>query len=78
MTQAGTGDVHVTYTGKAEADIVALFAIPAQTPGVPVAGDGHRLGLRGNASNPMTFDDEVSEGYRIGAAGGGFDILLDL
>lgn len=76
VTSAGHADVYVTSTGNADADTVDLFAILAQTPGVAVAGQWHGLGLRGNASNPMTFDVEPALSHRIGAAGGGFDILL--
>jgi alkylation response protein AidB-like acyl-CoA dehydrogenase len=80
VTSAGHADVYVASTLTAATDTggggVDLFAIPAETGGVAVAGRWRGLGLRGNASTPMTFDVEVPESYRLGAAGGGFDLML--
>lgn len=80
VTSAGHADVYVASTLTADTDTggggVDLFAIPAETGGVAVAGRWRGLGLRGNASTPMTFDVEVPESYRLGAAGGGFDLML--
>ncbi|MBA2639316.1 MAG: acyl-CoA/acyl-ACP dehydrogenase [Nocardioidaceae bacterium] len=76
VTSAGHADVYVTSTLNADADVVDIFAIPSATRGVAVSGEWRGLGLRGNASNPMTFDVEVPTDHRIGAAGGGFDLML--
>ena len=76
VTSAGHADVYVTSTLTADADTVDIFAIPAETQGVKVAGQWRGLGLRGNASAPMTVDLEVPENYRLGAAGGGFDLMM--
>ncbi len=76
VTSAGEADAYVVSTLNADADTVDIFAVPADTPGVVVAGDWRGMGFRGNASNPMTFDVEVPESYRVGAAGGGFELML--
>ncbi len=76
VTSAGHADVYVASTLTADADTVDLFAIPANTPGIEVAGQWRGLGLRGNASTPMSFATEVPESYRLGAAGGGLDLML--
>ena len=76
VTSAGQADVYVVSTSTPDADTVDIFAVPAETPGIKVNGDWHGMGLRGNASNPMTFDVEVPESYRLGDAGGGFDLML--
>ncbi|XAS66718.1 acyl-CoA dehydrogenase family protein [Micrococcaceae bacterium Sec5.7] len=76
VTSAGHADVYIASTLTADADTVDLFAVPAGTPGVEVAGRWHGMGLRGNASTPMTFDAEVPESYRLGAAGAGLDLML--
>ena len=76
VTSAGQADVYVTSTLNADADTVDIFALPADTPGVAVSGDWRGMGLRGNASNPMTFAVEVPESYRVGPAGGGFELML--
>jgi len=76
VTSAGHADTYVVSTLNADADTVDVFAVPADAPGVAVSGDWRGMGLRGNASNPMTFDVAVPESYRMGAAGGGFELML--
>ena len=76
VTAAGHAELYVTSTGNADADTVDLFAFPAETPGLAVAGPWHGMGLRGNASSPMTFDVEGASAYRVGPPGGGFGIML--
>lgn len=41
-----------------------------------MTGDWRGMGLRGNASNPMTFACEVPADYRVASAGGGFDVMM--
>jgi alkylation response protein AidB-like acyl-CoA dehydrogenase len=76
VTSAGYADVYVVSTGSAEQDGVDLYAVPADSPGVAVTGDWQGMGLRGNASNPMSFTSEIDEGQRVGAIGGGFDLMM--
>jgi alkylation response protein AidB-like acyl-CoA dehydrogenase len=76
VTSAGHADVYVTSTLNADADAVDIFAVPADTDGITVSGDWHGMGLRGNASNPMTFDVAVPEEHRLGAPGTGFELML--
>ncbi len=76
VTSAGHADVYVASTLTADADTVDLFAIPATTSGIDVAGPWRGMGLRGNASSPMRMAAEVPETYRLGAAGDGLDLML--
>ncbi len=76
VTSAGQADVYVTSSLNPDTDTVDIYAVPAGTPGVHVSGEWRGMGLRGNASNPMTFDVEVPDDFRVGAAGGGFDLML--
>jgi alkylation response protein AidB-like acyl-CoA dehydrogenase len=80
VTSAGHADVYVTSTltprPEAGGGTIDVFAIPAGRSGVDVAGRWHGMGMRGNASAPMTFETEVPEGYRLGAIGSGFDLML--
>lgn len=77
VTSAGHADVYVTTTGNADNEgSVDVFAFPAATPGLSVTGQFHGLGLRGNASSPMTFEVSNASTYLVGEPGGGFDILL--
>ncbi len=78
VTSAGHADVYVASTMTAGADTVDLFAVPADTSGVEIAGQWAGMGYRGNASNPMTFAAEVPESYRLGPAGGGLDLMLQV
>lgn len=76
VTSAGRADVYIASTLTPEADTVDLYAVPADTDGVEIAGQWTGLGYRGNASNPMRFTAEVPESYRLGPEGGGLDLML--
>ncbi|MBA2464611.1 MAG: acyl-CoA/acyl-ACP dehydrogenase [Nocardioidaceae bacterium] len=77
VTSAGQADVYVATTGSAAVDGgVDLFAFPAEVEKLTVTGQFHGLGLRGNASCPMTFEVDDATPYAVGAPAGGFDILL--
>lgn len=76
VTSAGLAEVYVVSTGSPDGDGVDLFAIPAEIEGWKVSGGWHGMGMRGNASNPMRFDLEISDGYRLGEVGTGFDVML--
>ncbi|NIJ12491.1 alkylation response protein AidB-like acyl-CoA dehydrogenase [Saccharomonospora amisosensis] len=77
VTSAGHADIYVASTLTEGADTVDLVTIPATTPGVTVSGDWHGLGLRGNASAPVTLDVELPSTARLGGAGGGFELLME-
>lgn len=76
VTSAGIAEAYVVSTGSADADGVDLFAVTSEMAGAEVTGGWHGMGLRGNASNPMRFAVEVTEGHRLGPAGGGFDLMM--
>jgi alkylation response protein AidB-like acyl-CoA dehydrogenase len=76
VTSAGHADVYVASTLSADADGVDLYAVPAGTEGLAVAGPWRGLGLRGNASAPMSLDAELPDAQRLGAPGGGLDLML--
>ncbi|NED99276.1 Rv1679 family acyl-CoA dehydrogenase [Phytoactinopolyspora halotolerans] len=82
VTSAGHADVYVVSTlatgdAGAASPAVDLYAVPGGRDGVTVAGAWRGLGLRGNASAPMTFQLDVTDDDRIGAPGGGFQLMLD-
>lgn len=80
VTSAGHADLYVVSTlspaGTAGEGASDLYVVDAGADGVSVAGPWRGLGLRGNASAPMTFDVLVPDGDRLGGAGGGFDLKL--
>jgi alkylation response protein AidB-like acyl-CoA dehydrogenase len=76
VTSAGHADVYIISTGTADAETVDLFAIPANMSGLTVDRPWSGMGLRGNSSSPMTINVDTSEEFRLGAAGGGFDLMM--
>jgi len=76
VTSAGHADLYVASTRTADADTVDLYAVPAGTPGVEIAGPWRGMGLRGNASSPMRLTADVPTENRLGAAGAGFDLMM--
>jgi len=83
VTSAGHADLYVVSTltspelVPAEAPVpIDMFAVPAAMPGIDVIGRFRGLGLRGNASAPMTFDLTAPAGDRLGAPGTGFGLML--
>lgn len=56
-----------------------LYLVPAQTPGLSVAGPWDGLGLRANASAPITLDDcEVPSYLQLTDDGAGFQTVLNV
>ncbi len=76
VTSAGHADVYIASTRSPGADTVDLFAVPAGQPGLEVAGTWRGMGLRGNASAPMTLAAEVPEDTRLGGPGEGMNLML--
>jgi len=56
-----------------------LYLVPASAPGISVAGPWDGLGLRANASAPMTLEDcEVSPELQLTDDGAGFQTMLQV
>jgi alkylation response protein AidB-like acyl-CoA dehydrogenase len=82
----------VTSPGHAESHVVSalapqgagptdstLYLVPKYARGLSVAGAWDGLGLRANASAPMTLEDcEISEGSRLTDDGAGFQTMLQV
>ncbi|MBG6212932.1 MAG: acyl-CoA/acyl-ACP dehydrogenase [Cryobacterium sp.] len=77
VTSAAHADVYVMSSRSAvDPKTVDLYAIPAGTPGLEVAGPWIALGLRGNEASPMSVAVTIPSGYRIGEAGSGFGTMM--
>jgi isovaleryl-CoA dehydrogenase len=82
VTGAGEADSYVWSSrplsdGDGSAGPMTLWLVPSDTPGldIPVAFDG--LGLRGNASSPVTAKSiRVPGGARLGEDGAGLDVAF--
>jgi alkylation response protein AidB-like acyl-CoA dehydrogenase len=56
-----------------------LYLLPAQTPGLSVAGPWDGLGLRANASAPVTLEEcPVPSGFQLTNDGTGFETMLNV
>jgi alkylation response protein AidB-like acyl-CoA dehydrogenase len=81
VTSAGYADVYVISTRAVGADSPTesdLYAIPSGQEGLKVAAPWSALGLRGNASSPMSVDTVVPEGARLGPPGIGFTTMMQV
>jgi alkylation response protein AidB-like acyl-CoA dehydrogenase len=79
VTSAGHADSFVVSTRSADASTPtdsSLYLVPASAPGIEVGDAWQGLGLRGNASAPITFDMEMSDRKLVGEAGRGLDLML--
>lgn len=78
ITSAGEADSYVWSSRPAEVEGAStLWLVPADAAGLTVVGKFEGLGLRGNASSPITADNvRVADSARLGADGGGFDIMM--
>ncbi|MFC5688864.1 acyl-CoA dehydrogenase family protein [Amycolatopsis mediterranei] len=78
VTSAGEADSYV-WSSKPLGDsgAMTLWLVPADTPGLEVHGRFDGLGLRGNASTPITATSaEIPADARLGPDGAGLDIAL--
>jgi alkylation response protein AidB-like acyl-CoA dehydrogenase len=78
VTSAGEADSYVWSSRPVSADGAStLWLVPAGAAGLEVAGAFDGLGLRGNASRPITAGGvRVPLEARLGPDGGGFDVMM--
>jgi alkylation response protein AidB-like acyl-CoA dehydrogenase len=82
VTSAGNAQSYVVSSlapdGAGPTDST-LYLVPADSPGLSVAGPWDGLGLRANASAPMTLDGcEVPSEMRLTDDGAGFKAMLEV
>jgi alkylation response protein AidB-like acyl-CoA dehydrogenase len=78
VTSAGEADWYVWSSRPvAAAGASTLWLVPGRAPGLSVPAPFDGLGLRGNASSPVVADGVlVDPADRLGADGGGFEIMM--
>ncbi|MGI8806269.1 MAG: acyl-CoA dehydrogenase family protein [Acidimicrobiales bacterium] len=78
VTSAGHADGYVWSSRPLAGEAAStMWLVPAATPELKVGAPFDGLGLRGNASSPMSASGvEVAASAMLGADGGGFDIML--
>ena len=80
ITSAGEADSYVWSSRPLRADgAMTLWLVPSDTPGLATAGPFDGMGLRGNASKPVTAEGAVvAADAMLGADGAGLDIALSV
>ncbi len=82
VTSAGYAQSYVVSTLAPEAGgptDSTLYLVPADTPGLSVAGAWDGMGMRANAAAPMTLERcEVSPGMQLTPDGAGFAAMLEV
>jgi alkylation response protein AidB-like acyl-CoA dehydrogenase len=80
VTSAGEADSYVWSSRALAADgPMTLWWVPSDAPGLSVTGPFDGLGLRGNASRPVTGTDvRVPQGAMLGPDGQGLDLALQV
>ena len=78
VTSAGEAGGYVWSSRPVQAEGAStIWYVPAGTPGLEVAGSFDGLGLRGNASRPMSATGvAVEAGAMLGPDGGGLDVMM--
>lgn len=82
VTSAGYAHSYIVSSlspeGKGPTDST-LYLVPSATPGLTVAGPWDGLGLRANASSPVTLDDcEVPSSLQLTEDSAGFPAMLNV
>jgi isovaleryl-CoA dehydrogenase len=79
VTSAGEATSYLWTSRALDGEGATLWLVPSDTDGVRVAGAFDGLGLRGNASSPVTASGvRVPASARLGEDGAGLDIALSL
>ena len=78
ITAAGHAQSYVWSSRPVEAEgMSSIWLVPSNTPGLRVTAPFDGLGLRGNASSPVSADGVlVSKDALLGEDGKGFDIMM--
>jgi len=80
VTSAGEADSYVWSSRPiTEEGASTIWLVPAKLTGLSVAGPFNGLGLRGNASSPISAKQVALErSAMLGQDGGGFDIMMSI
>jgi alkylation response protein AidB-like acyl-CoA dehydrogenase len=81
VTSAGEADIYIasTLTDQATGPVDSdLYAVPAGTSDLKTGSPWRGLGLRGNASSPVEIDMTIPVDHRLGGAGDGFKLMMEV
>jgi alkylation response protein AidB-like acyl-CoA dehydrogenase len=79
VTSAGRADSYIVSTraaGSSDPLATTLYFVPSDAAGLRVGAAWNGLGLRGNASAPIRFEEvNVPESYRLSGEGAGYEMM---
>lgn len=79
VTTAGYADSYVWSSRAAEGEGNAIWLVPADCRGLTIAEAFNGLGLRGNASSPISAEQvTLPLSHRLGQDGQGFEIMMQV
>lgn len=79
VTSAGHADSYVWSSQAAAGEGNAIWLVPSDAAGLTIAAPFNGLGLRGNASSPITAEAvRLPLTHRLGADGQGFEIMMQV
>lgn len=78
VTAAGHADSYVWSSRAVAAEgAMTLWLVPSGSPGLTIPAPFHGMGLRGNASSPVSANSvRVQAGTRLGPDGAGLDVAM--
>lgn len=80
ITSAGEADIYVWSSKPAAAEgFSSIWAVPSKSAGLKIPKPYVGMGLRGNASAPITAENvEIPADYILGPDGKGFDLMMGI
>ena len=79
VTSGGHADVYLVLVRSADGDGLDCYAVEREQQGLRFDGEWQGLGMAGNSSIAIEFDDAlVAQDARIGAAGAGGDLVFGI
>ncbi len=78
ITNAGIADVFTIFA-KIDGKKFSAFLVPADTPGLSIGAEEHKMGIRGSSTCALSFEDlKVPRGFLLGEEGRGHKIAFNI
>lgn len=78
ITNAGIADVFTIFA-KIDGKKFSAFLVPANTPGLEIGAEEHKMGIRGSSTCALSYDDmRIPKGNLLGEEGRGHKIAFNI